>query len=168
MSADDEREFTAAFAGEADALKKESDIQWWFHVGDCRIQFLPSRRTRDQIALGRIALATHGSGESFSAAPQAEALFKRMRAWLKKRYSNRLIVENASIPGSATAYRTFWLGPDAREQSRVGHVTLRSFLSLPVIFKEEKPNKAPEPTTMAVTSRAPSSTSRARHGRGSS
>jgi ribosomal protein S18 acetylase RimI-like enzyme len=32
----------------------------------------------------------------------------------------------------------------------------------------EKPNKAPEPTTMAVTSRAPSSTSRASHGRGSS
>ena len=29
-------------------------------------------------------------------------------------------------------------------------------------------NKAPEPTTMAVTSRAPSSTSRASHGRGSS
>jgi hypothetical protein len=32
----------------------------------------------------------------------------------------------------------------------------------------EPPNKAPEPTTMAVTSRAPSSTSRASHGRGSS
>jgi hypothetical protein len=30
------------------------------------------------------------------------------------------------------------------------------------------PNKPPEPTTMAVTSRAPSSTSRASHGRGSS
>jgi RimJ/RimL family protein N-acetyltransferase len=32
----------------------------------------------------------------------------------------------------------------------------------------QKPNKAPEPTTVAVTSRAPSSTSRASHGRGSS
>jgi hypothetical protein len=32
----------------------------------------------------------------------------------------------------------------------------------------QEPNKAPEPTTMAVTSRAPSSTSRASHGRGSS
>ena len=30
------------------------------------------------------------------------------------------------------------------------------------------PNKPPEPTTMAVTSRAPSSTGRASHGRGSS
>jgi ankyrin repeat protein len=34
--------------------------------------------------------------------------------------------------------------------------------------KGKTPNKAPEPTTMAVTSRAPSSTSRASHGRGSS
>src|SRR3954466_7305465 len=32
----------------------------------------------------------------------------------------------------------------------------------------QKPNKAPEPTTMAVTPRAPSSTRRASHGRGSS
>jgi hypothetical protein len=31
-----------------------------------------------------------------------------------------------------------------------------------------RPNKAPEPTTMAVTIRAPSSTARASHGRGSS
>jgi hypothetical protein len=32
----------------------------------------------------------------------------------------------------------------------------------------ERANKAPEPTTMAVTIRAPSSTARASHGRGSS
>ena len=32
----------------------------------------------------------------------------------------------------------------------------------------KEPNKAPEPTTMAVTIRAPSSTARASHGRGSS
>jgi len=31
-----------------------------------------------------------------------------------------------------------------------------------------RPNKAPEPTAMAVTTRAPSSTARASHGRGSS
>ena len=33
---------------------------------------------------------------------------------------------------------------------------------------KQEPNKAPEPTTMAVTIRAPSSTARASHGRGSS
>jgi hypothetical protein len=38
----------------------------------------------------------------------------------------------------------------------------------PNIELRQKPNKAPEPTTMAVTPRAPSSTSRASHGRGSS
>ena len=34
--------------------------------------------------------------------------------------------------------------------------------------KKTEPKQAPEPTTMAVTPRAPSSTSRASHGRGSS
>ena len=42
-------------------------------------------------------------------------------------------------------------------------LAIRGFAS-----EEKKPNKALEPTTMAVTSRAPSSTSRASHGRGSS
>ena len=37
-----------------------------------------------------------------------------------------------------------------------------------VIVGKKEPNKAPEPTTMAVTIRAPSSTARASHGRGSS
>ena len=36
------------------------------------------------------------------------------------------------------------------------------------VSRLKRPNKAPEPTTMAVTSRAPSSTRRASHGRGSS
>ncbi len=34
--------------------------------------------------------------------------------------------------------------------------------------RKKEANKAPEPTTMAVTIRAPSSTARASHGRGSS
>jgi hypothetical protein len=34
--------------------------------------------------------------------------------------------------------------------------------------ESKRPNKAPEPTTMAVTIRAPSSTARASNGRGSS
>jgi RimJ/RimL family protein N-acetyltransferase len=37
-----------------------------------------------------------------------------------------------------------------------------------ILFRKQTPNKALEPTTMAVTSRAPSSTRRASHGRGSS
>jgi hypothetical protein len=37
-----------------------------------------------------------------------------------------------------------------------------------LVVDRERPNKAPEPTTMAVTIRAPSSTARASHGRGSS
>jgi hypothetical protein len=42
------------------------------------------------------------------------------------------------------------------------------FLPSSVHATYRTPNKAPEPTTMAVTSRAPSSTRRASHGRGSS
>src|SRR4051794_6607969 len=47
-----------------------------------------------------------------------------------------------------------------------------AFLCVSIAFSDytacPEPNKAPEPTTMAVTIRAPSSTARASHGRGSS
>jgi hypothetical protein len=145
----DEKEFVAAFVDAADTLEQDSPIQWFFCVGDSRIQFLRSRRTEDQISLGRISLATHGFGLSFASAPSAEALYKKMRSWLKKRYHNTLTAENIRIPGSATSYRTMWLGPDAQARYRSGVVALRTLFDGPVIIKEE-PNKAlqsdcPEP-----------------------
>jgi hypothetical protein len=48
-------------------------------------------------------------------------------------------------------------------------IAFASLASLtPEIQVPAVPNKPPEPTTMAVTIRAPSSTARASHGRGSS
>jgi len=137
MSENDETEFVSSFASLADALKRESDTQWWFCIGDCRVQFLRSKLSDDQITLGRIAVATHGTGEACSRGPLVEGLFKKMRTWLKKRYTNRLMAENIEIPGSATSYRLFWLGPDAAAMFRNGRVTLRSLFSGPVVFKEE-------------------------------
>jgi hypothetical protein len=145
QSDEDEQEFVATFAPQADRLERESDIQWFFRVGDCPIQFLRSRRTPLEISVGRISLATHGFGLEFKSADGAEALFKQMRAWLKKRYANKLTAENIEIPGSTTSYRTMWLGPDARAKYRDGHVTLRSMASNKVVIKEE-PNQSPQTT----------------------
>jgi hypothetical protein len=137
QSENDENEFAEAFAMYCDALEKESDSQCFFRIGDCRIQFLRSRRKNDTIAVGRIALATHGFGLSFISAPQAEALFRKMRTWLKKRYHNKLTAENITIPESTTSYRNMWLGPGAQQLYRNSNITLKSITNGPVIIKEE-------------------------------
>jgi hypothetical protein len=122
----DEADFLTAFAGSCDALEKDSETQWFFRTGDCRIQLWRSRRMEDRISIGRISIATDGFGLSFTSSASAEALYTRMRSWLKKRYTNRLTAENVSIPGSRTSYRTMWLGPNARLLSRSKSVTLWS------------------------------------------
>jgi hypothetical protein len=151
QSETDETEFIDAFVSHADALEKDSPTQWFFRVGDCRIQFLRSRRTPDEVSIGRIALATHGFGLALASAPAAEALFTKMRKWLKKRYSNRPTAENVANPASVTSYRIMWLGPDAKERYRSGGVTLRTISRGPVIIKEEAeqaaaPNRSAAPT----------------------
>ena len=137
MSEDDESEFISAFVDQVDTLKKDSNVEWLFVMSDCHIQFLPSRRSGGQITLGRIAIATHGFGNVFAAAPKAERLFERMRSWLKKRYSNRLMAENITIPGSASPRRTMWLGLDARARFRRGEVTFRTAVESRVVITEE-------------------------------
>src|SRR5436190_17323565 len=81
--------------------------------------------------LGRIAVATDGE-----TSPTADQTYRRMRSWLKQRYTNRLVAENAAIPGSSTACRKVWLGPDARAKHHRG-VALRSNPGEPVVWKEE-------------------------------
>ncbi|CAM3160138.1 hypothetical protein RAHE111665_17355 [Rariglobus hedericola] len=137
QSEDDEREFITTFSGQVNALETDSETQWFFRVGDCPIQFLRSRRWPNQIAVGRIAIATHGFGLSFASSDRAEAIFKQMRTWLKKRYTNKLTAENTKIPGSTTSYRNMWLGPDARTKYRSTQVTLRSMVSDCVVIKED-------------------------------
>jgi hypothetical protein len=145
MSERDEVTFVDAFAGTADTLKKESDRQWLFRVGDSEIQFLRCWRSAAEISLGRIAIATHGFGTESSSALDAERLFRRMRSHLKKEYTNRLIAENITIPRNARPYRNVWLGPHARGILQSGAIVLRSSPASRVVWNEE-PNQAPEPT----------------------
>ncbi|HWA88035.1 MAG TPA: hypothetical protein VG710_17535 [Opitutus sp.] len=145
MSEHDEAVFVDAFTSGADALKKESDRQWLFCVGDCEIQFARCWRSGGEVFLGRIAVATHGFGTESPQAPEAERMFKRMRSRLKKNYTNRLIAANITIPGSERPYRNVWLGPDARKRCQEGSIRLRSSPDSRVIWKEE-PNQPLQPT----------------------
>ncbi len=146
MSELDEEAFVAAFVGSVSALKKESERQWMFCAGDGEVQLLRCFRSRDEITLGRIAVATHAVGATSQETSDADRLFKRMRSRLKKEYSNRLIAVNTKNPGRSTPYRNVWLGPDARVRHRSG-LALRSSVGDSVVWKEE-PNQTPHPTTL--------------------
>jgi hypothetical protein len=153
MSEADQREFVTEFADQADVVDQESADGWFFRIGAVGVEFSPSPRSKGRIALGRIAVATHFGENVMPAAQEAERLYKKMRSWMRNRYWNRLDAQNITIPGSATSYRSMWLGPNARELAHSGAVTLWTILGGRIIAREE-PNKAPEPTPGSVTPRA--------------
>lgn len=109
MTAEDEAEFVSFAEELADRVDRESDTQWFFVIGDCSVQFLRSRIRRRELISGRIALATSGFGLAFDSAADGERLYKRLRAWLKKSYSNDLTCRNTRIENSKTEIKNFWV-----------------------------------------------------------
>jgi hypothetical protein len=75
----------------------------------------------------------------------------------------------AALVGAALFLTGVWLIYGfANIPSRFGFAAVIIANLIFAFLHTKMPNKAPEPTTMAVTIRAPSSTARASHGRGSS
>ena len=109
MNANDEAEFVGFAEPLADSVDRESDIQWFLCVDDCRIQLLRSQLYDNVLICGRIALRTDfGDHDS----KRAETLFNKFRRWIKKTYNNQLTVRNVNIPDSTMDCRTHWIGPN--------------------------------------------------------
>ena len=111
MTADDEDEFVSFAEKMSDSVDRDSDIQWFFLVGDCRIQLLRSRIQGGDLISGRISIATTGFGLSYDSGADGERVYKRLRSWLKKTYSNNMTCRNVNIENSIMEIRNFWMSP---------------------------------------------------------
>lgn len=107
MTSEDEAEFVSFAENLADRVDKESDVQWIFWIGDCPVQFMRSRIRRDELISGRIALAT--SGLALDNAADGERLYRRLRGWLKKSYSNKMTCRNTRIENGKMEIKNFWM-----------------------------------------------------------
>lgn len=113
MVEDDEREFLAFAEQEVDSVETSKSSSLWLMVGDCPIQFCPSVSKNSVLNSGRIAIATTGTEQVYESSLKGERIFKRLRRWMRERYSNSLVCRNMNIPGSDMAVRDFWVGPFA-------------------------------------------------------
>jgi hypothetical protein len=84
------------------------------------IQFIRSQRFGGTLTAGRVALATTGlDGESLfpASASELERIYRQLRRWLQKRYTNDLVAYSESLPPEqrkVVRYPSFWLAPYAR------------------------------------------------------
>lgn len=109
MTAEDEGEFVSFAKELSDRIEKGSDTEWFFWIGDCSVQFLRSRIRLSELISGRIALATSGFGLAFNSAADGERLYKHLRAWLRKSYSNELTCRNIRVENSKMEIKNFWV-----------------------------------------------------------
>lgn len=105
------------------------------------IQFLRSQRFGSTLTAGRIALATTGlDGENLvpESASELERIYRQLRRWLQKRYTNDLLAYNESLSPEqrkVVQYPSFWLAPHARSWL-LNHsdAVLRQFRTGAVVF----------------------------------
>ena len=118
MVGEDEREFLGFAATLVDKVESSSEAQWFLIVEDCPIQFLRSKWLNGTLISGRIAIATHGFGVAYQGAEKAERVYKRLRSWIRKTYSNEVTCRNIYSPDSCARIKNFWLGPELLTQLR--------------------------------------------------
>lgn len=136
MSSADEDEFVSMAKELSDSINKESDSQWHFMVGDCPIQFLRSEQYGNELSAGRISIMTTGFYVHYRSSKSAESIYKKMRKWIKTRYSNDLVCRNINIKGSEMKVRYFWVGPYVKQAIEPNKpLVLTIFKNSPVVFE---------------------------------
>ena len=109
MTDEDESEFVSFAEEMVDEIDRQSDIQWFLCVGECRIQLLRSYVKNGALISGRISVVTTGlEPESKTGGERA---YNRLRSWLKKFYCNEVTCRNVNIDGSDTDMKTMWISP---------------------------------------------------------
>jgi predicted N-acetyltransferase YhbS len=118
-------------------------------------------RGAEILGMAMLKNAGHISMLFVASSQQRKGIGRRLVEFLLSEARAAVVTVNSS-PNAEAAYVRFGFVRTAHEQ------VVDGLRFVPMALESKPLNKAPEPTTMAVTSRAPSSTRRASHGRGSS
>lgn len=140
MTSKDELEFEAqvgAIDGTRIARGQSYDL---IHFDDVTIQYERSQLVGSTLTAGRIAIATTGlGGEKFYPQPSgAESVYKKLRTWLRKNYSNSLVCFSDGLPPESRLVvptKNFWLGRHASHWLRENGGCLRQFKTAGAFFE---------------------------------
>lgn len=111
-------------------------------LNDGFIQYERSVLEEGILTSGRIAIASTDLEDSynFSSHQAVEAMYKKLRNWLKKRSINTLICYNEkSVNPAAQPVKNFWLLTGAEAMLNDSAIKLKQFKTGNVVFKLSKP-----------------------------
>jgi hypothetical protein len=124
MTKNDEEEFISFFKEADYECLEEKSWQTHYCCGNVNIQFLPSFQYEGVILGGRIAIKTLDKSND---ALRCEKLYKKMNNWLKKNYSNNLILYNSKLEtkNEAVCEKSWWMSPEVEKELKNGNVILK-------------------------------------------
>ena len=113
MTKVDEDEFVKAFKNADYDEIEESKWQIMYHCGDEHVQFLRSDQYEGLITEGRIAIKTNHKNDS---SLRCDTLYKNMRNWIKKNYSNNLVLYNTKLQtrDEAVFEKNWWVSKEVK------------------------------------------------------
>ena len=117
MTAKDQSDFLTMVRGCCDSLTKQIDSnKFFFKVAGCHLIFTPTMFEDDTLYAGKLEIRTSSFPEETSQIDKdrVQAVFRKLRNWIKKNYWSRLAYFNQNKKGKLTPSRNHWLGPDAK------------------------------------------------------
>lgn len=131
MLDDDTTEFLAFAQQHIDSI----DDSTCFVIGDCEIQFTPSKQVGDTLLMGKIAIDSGGIDEGLKDQTRANNAYRQLRNWIKKNYYGRLNTWTEGKEDKSSRSRNLWLGNAAKKWKEENpNSTMRLYEDSPIIF----------------------------------
>ncbi len=106
---DDIDEMLAVVRDEVDAIEDGGRLR----IGECDIQLTAGAIQGDHLLVGSVAINTGPVDEPCKDQEKAKAVYRSIRKWIKKHYSNRLFSYQLEGNRKETAARNHWISPAA-------------------------------------------------------
>lgn len=125
-----------------EVLNNENAQQHRLVIGDCDILYTASTLQDHMLLVGSVAINTGPVNHSCKDQERAKTVYRRLRKWLKKNYSNKLSTDSLDGSEKVALARNHWISPAAVAWKREDQQRqLKLYDTSPIIFELLKISK---------------------------
>ncbi len=129
MTLKDEADFLDFAKKHVDEIKKNNESKQQLIVGDCELLYTPTLIENKTMYSGVLEIRIENTESACKNQLRANASYKKLRNWLKKKYWSRLAYINKAKKDKLMPSRIHWLGPDAKKWKEADSVNHKLQLS---------------------------------------
>ena len=135
----EDAESLLAFASKkVDNIVTDTDMKGNSHliIGDCEIIYTPGTIQDDILIVGSVSINTGSVDDTCEEQERAKAVYRHLRKWIKKNYSNKLNTYMLEGPRNDAAARNHWISPAAKKWVKQNASRqLKLYSTSPIVFE---------------------------------